>query len=282
MPDGNVCLIPTGTNNVGIYSPTSNCIVASIPNTAMFIGGVLLSDSRVFLGPFGETIGFLNTQTYTLTTMDISTQAAAASGDFNGSYLGNWTGCVLTASGKVVCVPGSLYNAGIFDPVANTFTLSTPAALTIGGYLCGGVLLQTDEILCAPYSGSSIPIYNYNNDSWRYISLSNFPTITNENGGFQGGAVMPDGTVVLAPSQGSPEFIGLFNQFTNTIAYVKTQGLYTSAPFSKEFFGATLLMDGRVIRCPSESVNNGLTFYFVTQTLPATKEMCLHPFFNKL
>jgi len=237
--------------------------------------------------PASSTIGLLDTQTYTLATIDISTQAAAATTTIF-SLFGSWSGCTLTASGKVVCMPGSIVNPGIFDPIANTFTLGT--ILSPNQPLCGGVLLHTDEVLGVPlYLSSSpspnqltIPIYNYNTDTFRNVVVS-FPYTAGENVGFQGGAVMPDGTVVLAPSSGAPEYIGLFNQFTNTISYIKTTvNMPIGTPYSKEFFGASLLMDGRMLLCPSQAGGAGVSFIFITQTLPATKEMCLHPFFNKL
>jgi hypothetical protein len=83
--------------------------------------------------------------------------------------------------------------------------------------------------------------------------------------GYAGGALLPDGRVLLVPSGASK--IRIYDPITNTLQ---------DGPDTSNYGGAVLIPDGRVILVPGSNIG-----IYLTNT-PAPVEFCLHPCFNKL
>jgi len=71
----------------------------------------------------------------------------------------NFNGGVLAPNGKVIFVPFSSDNVGIYDPVANTYT-NGPASGTLNYNFAGGVLAPNGNVIFVPYTANNVGIYD--------------------------------------------------------------------------------------------------------------------------
>ena len=297
LPDGRVVFIPHNSTTIGIFNPATNAYstIAGAPGSAAYNGGVLLPDGRVVFVTFlGNTIGIFNPATNAFSTI------AAPPGD--GAYVGG----VLLPDGRVVFVPFNSTTIGIFDPATDAY--STIAGAPGGGAYYGGVLLPDGRVVFVPFYSTTIGIFN--------PATNAYSTIAGAPGGtaYLGGVLLPDGRIVFVPHNSTS--IGIFNPATNAFsmiaagapgsaaytggvllpdgrvvfvpAYSTTIGIFNpatnafstiaaGAPGSGAHSGGVLLPDGRVVFVPHNSTTVGI---FQTN-IPASKELCLHPFFNK-
>ncbi len=255
LPDGRVVFVPAGATTIGMFNPTTNTYttpVSGLPGGGAYQSGVLLPDGRVLFVPHNATtIGFFNPTTNTYSTL------AGAPG--SAAYLGG----VLLPDGRVVFVPCNSGNIGIFNSVTNTFsTISVP---TPSVAYQGGVLLPDGRVLFVPRQSSSIGLFNPSTNTYSTIPMSPAPGTD----GYIGGMLLPDGRVLFVPYNATT--FGLFNPTTNTYSTI------SGAPGSSAYSGGVLLPDGRVVFVPYSATTVGL-FH---QPIPASREMCLHPMFNR-
>jgi len=142
-----------------------------------------------------------------------------------------YLGGVLLQDGRVVFVPWTAANIGVFNPNTNTYSAISVGTLPAGAYY-GGVLLPDGRAVFAPVASSTIGIFNPNNNT--------YSTVFKGAGSYYGGVVVPDGRVVFVPAGGTS--MGLFNPTTNIYS--------TIAIGTASYIGGVLLPDGRVVFVP--------------------------------
>jgi hypothetical protein len=119
--------------------------------------------------------------TPSFSTVDIS--GTISSGD-------KYRGGVLLPSGNVVFVPSNPAKVGIFDPVADTFTLV--GATVSGGYI-GGVLLPSCKVVFVPFSANNIGVFDPATLAVSTVDI--FWGVYK----YEGGVLLPSGMVVFVP-----------------------------------------------------------------------------------
>jgi streptogramin lyase len=252
LPDGRVVFVPSNATTIGLFNPTTNTystIAAGAPGTLAYFGGYLLSDGRVLFAPRrATTIGFFNPSNNTYSTL------SGLPG--NDAYIGG----VLLPDGRVVFVPFSGSTIGLFDPITNTY--STVSISSVSAAYIGGVLLPDGRVVFIPFTSSVIGIFDPATNIFRTVSGL-------IGGAYYCGTLLPDGRVLFIPYSSS--VFGLFNPTTNSFTTL------SGAPGVDAYSAGVLLPDGRVVLVPLLSSVIGI-FH---QSIPASPEMCLHPFFNK-
>jgi len=166
LPDGRVVFVPSSSNKLGIYAPSSDTFTettytgttlnGSNTNTVKYFGGVLLPDGRVVfvpqnsnkLGIYAPSSDTFTETTYTGTTLD---------GSNTDTY--KYAGGVLIPDGRVVFVTQAYNKSGIYNPTADTYTETTYTSTkldgtTTGDKYHGGVLLPDGRVVFVP-SGSN-------------------------------------------------------------------------------------------------------------------------------
>jgi hypothetical protein len=253
LPDGRVLFVPYNATSIGLFNPVTNTYgtIGSTPGESAYNGGVLLPDGRVLFVPFNSYY----VSTYNPTTMAFNNWSSIGS---SSAYFG----AVLIPDGRVVFVPHNSTKVGIFEYTTNSYSEINMGSSTLGAY-AGGVLLADGRVLFIPHLATNIGIFNPTTNTFSTVSDGIFPG----NGTFNGGVLLPDGRVLFIPYS-SPSY-GIFNPVTGVYSAVGDN--------SSVYCGGVLVPDGRVICVPFNSPTIGI----FSQPVPASKEMCLHPFFNK-
>ena len=179
-------------------------------------------------------------------------------------------GGVLLPDGRVVFVPTNGTTIGIFNPVTNAYSTVPGVTLPGGATYFGGVLLPDGRVVFVPHKAFTIGIFNPATNVYSAITPS--PALSGNNS-YLGGVLLPDGRVVFVPANATT--IGLFNPVTDTYSVITPS---PALPGAGAYAGGVLLPDGRVVFVPDGTTTVGL---FNINT-PASKSMCLHPFFNKM
>jgi hypothetical protein len=319
LPDGRVLFVPQNASNVGFFTPAtgaySNVVVPGISAaTNKFRGGVLVPNGNVVFIPWNNSnVGLYNPVANVYSNIQVGAAAAGSGFRFQGG--------VLSPTGNVVMVPRDSANIGIFNPTTLAMTNVGPIAGQGLSLFGSGVLLPSGNVVMSPMGASgNIGMYNtallttaaFTNVgpitstlTWESSVLSPngnviFPPSTSTNvvvynptfvsspiaaggysniqlgaiGGtnyFQGGTLLPSGNVIFAPADASN--VGMFDPGTLTYSNCALVSTATG-----KFFGCTLVPDGRVVFCPASSANVGV----LNTMVPAGKEFCMSPFFNKL
>lgn len=210
------------------------------PGGGAFIGGVLLTDGRVFCVPYNSTTARI----YNPITNIVNT----ANGDYPGrllalsgsTFAGAFAGGVLLADGRVFCVPFAATTARIYDPAISTAIVPNG---TYPGNLAfmGGVLLPDGRVFCVPYNSTTARIYNPMTDS---VTVPNgtYPG----NNAFAGGVLLKDGRVFCVPHRSTTARI--YDPVSDTLT--TPNGTY---PGNGAFFGGVLLGNGNVFCVPHVS-----------------------------
>jgi hypothetical protein len=209
---------------------------ASVANTVFtpsvnfngFIGGVLMTDGRVFCIPHTATSAAIyNPNTDTISTIPF----------WSNPY---FSGGVLLRDGRVFCIPSYGGTARIYNPANDTIT--DVNGFPGGNHISGGVVLSDGRVFCVPNFGTTARIYDPTTN-----------TITTPNGTyptgqpFSNGVLLPDGRVFCVPFNSTTARI--YDPITDTVT--TPNGTY---PGSKAFTGGVLLPDGRVFCVPANSV----------------------------
>ena len=300
LPDGRVLFVPYNASNVGFFNPATS-LFTSVPVTGLsanpgYMGGVLSpSGNVVFCSNVGTNIGIFNPLSYAFSTVSISPYT---SGAFIGGILAP-TGNVVfipVASGTPITelnpvtlafsAPGTNPSlAGSFSalvPSGNVvfFTTDSPNGKTAqynpynyttsstapanGTLLTGSIVLSPNgNLIGLTTTGTTLISFNPTNTAT--------PSRTTVSGSsskwFGGGILLPSGNIILNGSTS----IYMVDPNALTLSTI-VSGLPTSA-----FNGMTLLSDGRIVLCPYNSGNVGV----ISTMVPAPREFCLSPFFNK-
>ena len=275
VPNGNVVFIPWTSSNVGVFNPLSyaysNIAVGATGGTYRFQGGVLGPTGNVIMVPRDSpNIGVFNPTTLTFTNV----------GPIAGAGLGLFGAGVLLPNGNVVMAPISgACNIGMY----NSYSLLASGFSNVGPISPSGstwesaTLAPNGNVIFAPSSSTlSVNVVVYNPT---FVSspigaggFSNVQTglATGGSNYFQGSALLPSGNVVFCPSDSSN--VGMFDPTALQYSNCAAVGGLTS-----KFYGCTLIPDGRVVFTPVSSANVGV----LSTMVPALREFCLSPFFNK-
>jgi hypothetical protein len=189
--------------------------------------------------------------TYVYSTISISIPVAY-------TYLSG----VLLPDGRVMFLPYTTTNVGIFNPSTNTFSTTAvgqPPAGVANAYL-GGVLLPDGRVVCVPYyTTTNIGIFNPSTNTFSTIPIN--PTLPAS--AYFGGVLLPDGRVLFVPY--GMTTLGLFNPSTNIYTtFIVSPALPVSA-----YTGGVLLPDGRVVFVPASTTYIGI-FNSLTNTYSTT------------
>jgi len=259
LPTGNVIFTPLiSKSNIVTYNPLSLTLSNSYLPRAGFVGAVLDPTGNVAMMPFGtgSNVGSYNP------TLGTFSNIVKVGND------GTMAGAVLLPNGNVVGIPGTNSNIIQYNPLTNPPIVSNSASLggSGTGKFSGGVLAPNGNVIMVPYSGtatSNIGVFNPST-----FAYSNITTGTGTQA-FAGGVLLASGNVVMAPFNSSN--VGMFDpvalQYSNC----------TLSGASGGFTGATLLPSGQVVFVPYNSANVGV----LNTMVPAQKEFCLSPYFNK-
>jgi hypothetical protein len=200
--------------------------------------------------------------------------------------LSGYSSGVLLPDGRVIMVPGTSFNVGVFDTKTGIFSNVIPTGLSprpTGWGWTSGVLLPNSNVAFLPGSNNYIGIYDpYNH----VVSLGPFISTSDA---FRGGVLLPNGNVLCIPYN---TFV--FTEFNpeNPSAAVRqaTIGGPGSSPF---LWSGTLLPNGNVIcapysgnfvlydyRLPSPSVSTDLVISFSNKhagsvLLPSGNVLCV-------
>jgi hypothetical protein len=168
----------------------------------------------------------------------------AASGPIGSS---DYSGSVLLPDGRVLFVPSTASNVGIFNPSTGLFsTISAAGLATTAGKFIGGVLLPNGNVVFVPSQSANIG--QFNPVSYTY---SNAVAVAAASGTlFAGGVLAPNGNVIFAPA--SSGNVGVYNPTLGTYSNL-VAGLGATA-----FSGAVLLSTGNVVFAPASSANIGM------------------------
>ena len=168
----------------------------------------------------------------------------AASGPSGSS---DYSGSVLLPDGRVLFVPATASNVGIFNPSTGLFsTISAAGLTTAAGKFIGGVLLPNGNVIFVPSQSANIG--QFNPVSYTY---SNAVAVAAASGTlFAGGVLVPNGNVIFAPA--SSGNVGVYNPTLGTYSNLAA-GLGATA-----FSGAVLLPSGNVVFAPASSANIGM------------------------
>jgi hypothetical protein len=120
VPDGRVVLIPYNSTAIGLYNPANNTYTNGVTHglgNNTFAFGTLMPDGRVFMANETRNVaGIYDPIANTLTTNSTTSGSA------------QFYGAVLTTTGKIVMVPFSSSNVGVFSgqfaPVPENAVLS--------------------------------------------------------------------------------------------------------------------------------------------------------------
>ena len=213
---------------------------------------------------------------------------------------GDYVGGVLIPDGRVVMVPYTSSNVGIFNAATGTFSAVVPsgAAITGSGQYAGGVLAPTGNVFMIPSNATGVGVFNPMTSAFStFGSATGFfggvlaPTsatgavrvimaplaattvgivdpvaLTYTAGvaatGYVGTVLLPSGLVVLVPY--SAANISVYNPVTNTITSTLAHGQGAGA-----FAGGALLPNGNVLFFPSGSANI-IVYNPSTNTIAAT------------
>jgi hypothetical protein len=316
LPDGRVLFVPQNASNIGFYNPAtglfSSVVTAGFSaSSGQFRSGVLAPNGNVIFVPWNSSnVGVFNPLTYAYSNI-----AVGAAG---GTY--KFQGAVLGPTGNVIMVPRDSANIGVFNPATLTLTNVGPIAGQGLSLFGSGVLLPNGNVVMSPLStGGNIGMYNSysfaasgftnvgpiaSSGTWESASLAPngnviFPPASSTNvvvynptfvsspigtGGFsnvqlgaiggsnyfQGSALLPSGNVIFCPADASN--VGMFDPAALTYSNCAAVGTA-----SAKFYGCTLVPSGQVVFTPSVSANVGV----LNTMVPASKEFCLNPIFNK-
>jgi len=308
LPDGRVLLAPWASN-VGIYNPFTGLFSSVVPSGARIpfgvaISPVLLPTGNVVFIPQSATANIITYNPLTLvasnsyfigasfsaavldptgnvTMMSLTTNSNV--GSYNpilNTYSnivrigndGSILSAVLLPNGNVVGVPTGNSNIIQYNPLTNPPTVSNSVAVGAAGVgkFRGGVLAPNGNVVMIASSGTG----NSNIGVFNPTALTFTNVITNTGiSAFIGGVLLPNGNVIMAPFTSSN--IGMFDPVALTYSNCAASGTGSSSVYG--FTGATLLPSGQVVFSPYNSANVGV----LNTMVPAPKEFCLSPYFNK-
>ena len=170
--------------------------------------------------------------------------------------LADYNGSVLLPDGRVLFVPYSAPNIGVFNPTTGLFSALTPTGLPQINYkFSGGVLTPNGNVVFVPSYNANIGIFNPMTSIY-----SNGPTVSAPGlNSFIGGVLAPNGNVIFSPYASAN--VGVYNPVNMAYSNI-------AAPSVTGSTGSVLLPNGNVLFVPSGSgtvgVFNPATLGFTT------------------
>lgn len=248
----------------GINVNLPSVAVANIRYTsgaALYTSTYTPSTTPLGLSPSGTTVLLVNVpnprsraQPYWSNAVTFGTASTAPG---SASY----NGCCIAQDGRVIFAPHNNGAVGVFDPKTNTCTaIAANPPCNGGGYAVGAVLCPDGRILFVPYNGAT----NAPVTLWNPVTnlLTTVATGITGAAKFQGGCVLPDGRVLLAPNGAT--CVGVFNPTTNSFL------TYGTVPSGAYAGGCCLIPDGRVVFSPNGQTNVGIFNYLTNSYTTAT------------
>jgi len=145
LPNGNIVMVANTNANICQFNPSytavSNSVNVGASGTQKYAGGVLAPNGNVIMIPQNSNVGVFNP--YTLAFSNIVTNTAKF------SFCG---GCLLP-SGNVIMAPFASANVGMVDPIALTYSNSTPLIPGQGSFTSAS-LVQDGRVLFTSLQGN--------------------------------------------------------------------------------------------------------------------------------
>ncbi len=164
-PNGNIYLIPSGAQNVGVYTPSTNTFsstttgLTGLPSgAAKWYGGCLAQNGKIYCAPYNHNsvlIIDVDTPSTDITTIaSMSTYAASS-----------WRQGCLAPNGKIYFSPRNGTSVLIVDPSDDSKDESTIASLTGSNKYCQGILAPNGKIYCLPMLFTNALVIDPGDDS---------------------------------------------------------------------------------------------------------------------
>jgi len=176
---------------------------------------------------------------------------------FNGSSPSYSSGINLP-DGRVVCIPSSVKNIGIFNPYTNifsTFNNNTIGSVnSINNEYSSGTLISNGSVVFTPYNATNVGIFIASSNYFiKNTSVLNNASFTANSAAYKGSVLLPDRNVLFVPYSNSA--IAIYNTSLNGMSNIGVSVSGRSPPY---YSGAVLIPDGRVILVPFSSGNIGI------------------------
>jgi len=238
--NGLVIFAPTVNPNVGIYDLKTKqyrngaAVSNGVATGPGFSGCCKLKNGMILFAPRGRlTVGLYNPYTDTYTE-----------GPAHGLEPNAFCGCVPLPDGRALLIPFDADFFMFYDYKTNTLTQG-PASGGTEQY-AGAVVLSTGDVVCIPYSKSSVAIYRY--ESGR-IYVKTDATLTGAKK-FVGGCLTYDGRVLFAPYD-HPNVM-YYDPSNDTLVTT------TAVAGPSKYAGAVQLPNGKVALAPGLMTTVGL------------------------
>jgi hypothetical protein len=212
-------------------------------------GGVLASNGRIYLIPFGQ--GNQTNWHYIDTNTDppnVVSYAHGQTGIVNQAYLGG----VLAPNGRIYMIPFGQSNQTNWHYIdTNTGTVSAYAhgVTAVANAYAGGVLAPDGKMYLVPYAQA-------NQTNWHYIDTNTGTVSAYAHGAtavanaYLGGVLAPNGRIYLVPSsQGSEStwhYIDVSSSTPRVVGYSPSSSANTASPY----VGGALAANGRIYLAP--------------------------------
>jgi len=320
LPDGRVLFVPRNASNVGFYNPAtglfSSVTVSGITaRTNKFRSGVLVPNGNVVFVPWNNSnVGLFNPVSYAYSNITVGAAAAGSGLRFQGAVLSptgnvvmvprdsanigvfNPTTLAMTNVGPIAGQGLSLFGSGtllpngnvVMSPLStganigmyNTYSLSASGFTNVGPIASSGTwesatLAPNGNVIFPPASSTNVVVYNptFVSSPITAGGFSNVPIGFGAIGAgnyFQGSTLLPSGNVIFVPADASN--VGMFDPGALRYSNCAAVSLLV-----EKFFGCTLVPSGQVVFVPAASANVGV----LSTMIPAPREFCLSPYFNK-
>lgn len=222
------------------------------------------------IGPIQTSISHYYSNVFTRQPWWSTTSSPSVSYVYTQGQTG-FSSSVLMPDGRVVFVPSTSRNIGIFDTKTSLYSNLVPTGLTASASGWGwnsGVLLPNSNIAFIPGSNNYIGIYN------PYLNTISLGPLIVTSDAFRGGVLLPNGNVVCIP----------YNTFSFTefdpsqpSKIIRSSGI--GGPGNSPYlYSGTLLPNGNVICAP---YSGNFVLYDYRRASPAISTDLVDVFFQK-
>ena len=149
LTNGNVIVPYPGTANVIQFNPVTLAASNLIVGTAGFNGLTLAPNGNVIGTPMNSNIIVINPSNFTSSNLNVPSSNANTQTFYGGACL-SATGNIIFAPSLTITANVGTSNVGMYDPVAGSFSNSTPT----GAGFTGATLMPSGKIIFTPGSGS--------------------------------------------------------------------------------------------------------------------------------
>ena len=253
LPDGRIYIFPYNATTARIYDPITDSLstpAGTFPGGFQHFGGCVMADGRVYISP-GGTPTAANARIYN----PAANSLIVAGGAFNTAI--SYRAAMPLPSGDVLVVPFTgnpntpLY---IYRPQTDSLFVSASVLNTVqapdnGSVAYGCVLMADERVFIPPSHTTTALIYDWKTDQMR-IPSGTYARVAGQNTSHIGGALLPDGTIALAPAFSS--VVRCYDPRTDTLTNPDPATTYTG---SNDYNNACVLADGRLFMMPRNVAN---------------------------